>query len=342
MFGVRFAKFDPGRYVFKYKKGRVKSEGEGISFYYYSPTTSLVAVPTVSSDAPFIFFETTSDFQEISVQGKITYRIANPQQTAKLLNYTLDNNTLMYVSDDPDKLPERIINSVQVITQNEVQNYTLRESLRASEILVEKISQGLVNDKMIQALGLEILGVSILAIKPNPETAKALEAETREEILRESDNAIFNRRNSAVEQERIIKENELNTEIAIENKNREIREKQLESEKVVKEKQREILESEMKFNIEQEGRRRELIDIKTENERKNSDAKGYSISTIMKAYEGVNPEILHSLVSTGMDPEKIIAMAFQGIAGRAEKIGQLNVTPDLLQDLMKKNGKNNR
>ena len=52
----------------------------------------------------------------------------------------------------------------------------------------------------------------------------ALEAETREKILKESDDAIYLRRNSSVEQERKIKENELNTEIAVENKKKQIKE----------------------------------------------------------------------------------------------------------------------
>jgi hypothetical protein len=35
-----------------------------------------------------------------------------------------------------------------------------------------------------------------------------------------------------------------------------------------------------------------------------------------------------------MKPEQLIAFAFQELAGKAEKIGQLNITPDLLRELM--------
>ena len=44
-------------------------------------------------------------------------------------------------------------------------------------------------------------------------TDGALEAAAREEILRQQDDAIYKRRNAAIEQERLVKENELNTEI---------------------------------------------------------------------------------------------------------------------------------
>jgi hypothetical protein len=37
-----------------------------------------------------------------------------------------------------------------------------------------------------------------------------------------------------------------------------------------------------------------------------------------------------------MKPEQLIAVAFQELAGRADKIGQLNISPDLLRELMQK------
>ena len=40
--------------------------------------------------------------------------------------------------------------------------------------------------------------------------------------------------------------------------------------------------------------------------------------------------------STGMRPEQLIAFAFQELAGKADKIGQLNISPDLLRELMSK------
>ena len=52
--------------------------------------------------------------------------------------------------------------------------------------------------------------------------AKALEAEYRETLLRKADMAISARRAAAVEEERKIKENELNTEITLEEQRRQL------------------------------------------------------------------------------------------------------------------------
>src|SRR5215468_8921926 len=236
MIGIKFIKVQPTTYLLQYRGGKIVREGIGQSFFYYSPTTSLVAVPVASADTPFIFQETTADFQSVTIQGQVTYRVSEPKRLAALLNYTLAPNGAAYASEDPEKLPERVIHVINVLARAELQKLPLREALRASDKLVRAVKAGLGSSEEITSLGLEVLGLSILAIKPTPETARALEAETREKLFRESDEAIYSRRNAAVEQEPAIKENELNTEIAVETKKRQIRETQMDAERSVQEK----------------------------------------------------------------------------------------------------------
>ena len=45
-------------------------------------------------------------------------------------------------------------------------------------------------------------------------------------------------------------------------------------------------------------------------------------------------KILQTLATAGMKPEQLIAFAFQELAGNADKIGQLNISPDLLRELI--------
>ena len=194
--------------------------------------------------------------------------------------------------------------------------------------------QGLQSAEAIASLGIEILGLSILAIKPTPETSRALEAEARERILREADEAVYARRNSAVEQERSIKENELNTEIAVENKKRQIKEAQMEAEKSVQQKKREIREAEMAAKIAIEEKNRELVALSTANAREEADSKAYAIAGVMKALSGIDPKTLQAITSVGMEPGQLIALAFKELAESADKIGQLNVSPDLLRELL--------
>ena len=334
MFGIKFIKVQPTTYLLQYRSGQIVRDGLGLAFFYYAPTTSLVAVPVASADVPFIFQETTADFQAVTIQGQVTYRIGEPKRVASLLNVTLATDGEAYAAEDPEKLPERVIHVVNVLARAELQKLPLREAIRASDELVRIVKERLVVAEEITSLGLEVLGLSILAIKPTPETARALEAETRERLLREADEAIYARRNSAVEQERAIKENELNTEIAIENKKRQIRETQMEAERAVQEKRHLVQKEALEANIGLEDRCKELVDLAAGNARAEADARAYGVAATMKALGGTDPRILQALASTGMKPEQLIAFAFQELAGKAEKIGQLNISPDLLRELL--------
>ena len=264
MFGIKFIKVQPTTYLLQYRGGKIVREGLGLSFFCYAPTTSLVAVPVGSADVPFIFQETTADFQTVTIQGQVTYRVGDPKRLAALLNFTLTPNGQGYAAEDPKKLPERVIHVVNVLARAELQRLPLRDAIRGSDGIVEVVKKRLATAEEIASLGLEILGLSLLAVKPVPETARALEAEAREKLFRESDEAIYKRRNSAVEQERAIKENELNTEIAVENKKRQIRETQMDAERAVQEKQHLVEKEAMAAGIDREGERKKLVALAAE------------------------------------------------------------------------------
>ena len=334
MFGVKFIKVQPTDYVLQYRRGKLVREGVGQAFFYFAPTSSLVRIPVGSVDVPFIFREVTSDFQEITVQGQLTYRIADAEKLSGLMDFSLAADGKSYASEDPQNLAKRLINHAQVLTRSSLKSMVLRQALGSTDTLVDDLRKGMQEAEAITSLGVEILGLSILAIKPTPETSRALEAEAREQILRESDEAIYARRNASVEQERAIKENELNTEIAVENKKRQIKEAQMEAEKSVQQKQRELREAEMATQISLEQQNRELVELATENERQQADAKAYSISANLKALENTDPKVLLALTSVGMDAGRMVAMAFRSLAENSDKIGQLNISPDLLRELM--------
>jgi hypothetical protein len=311
-------------------------EGAGLAFFYYEPTTSLVAIPTASTEVPFIFEETTLDFQKVTIQGQITYRVADAKKLAALMNFTLARNGQAYATDDPEKLPQRLINIVNVQARAQIQKLPLRQAVRESDALVEALRPKLMTSAEIAALGLEILGFSILAIKPTPETARALEAETREQLLKEADEAIFRRRNAAVENERAIKENELNTENAVELKKRQIRETKMDADRAVQEKQRLLREAEMAASVALEEKKKELVGLAALNAKAEAEARAFGIEATMKALGTGDARILQALANAGMKPEQLIAVAFQDIAARADKIGQLNISPELLRELMEK------
>jgi len=330
---IKYAKFDPTVYVMQYKKGKVVREGAGLSFFYFAPTTSLVAVPIATTDVPFIFREVTADFQEATVQGQVVYRVAEPKKIAQLMNFTLQPKSQAYVSEDPQKLAQKVLNGAQVYVREELQRLALRQALTTSQQVAQKVRAAMTASEILKSLGVEILDFSILAIKPTPETGRALEAGVREELLKEADQAVYNRRNAAVEQERAIKENELNTQIAIENKQRQIRETQMDANRSVEAKRRLLEEEDLAGRISQEEKNKELVQLAVQNQKLEADAKAYGLTAVMKSLETVDAKVVNALASVGMNPEQLIALAFREIAENSAKIGELNISPDLLQTL---------
>ena len=332
MFGIKFIKFDSMTYVIKFKNGKIAKEGRGLSFFYYAPSTSISAVPIGSNNLPFIFSETTRDYQTVIIQGQITYKIGNPQLLADILDFTV-NSKGIYKKDDTEKLNQTIVNEAQTATSSFIHQMGLKETIRSAKAVESKISEGLLASQAIKMVGIEILSINILAIKATPEMERALETETREKLQQEADQAIYERRNFAVEQERKIKESELNTEIAVKEKKKQIAEKQSEIEIQQAENERKLREMKVQADISVENQRKQLIEQKTANQRKEADAQGYVLETTLAPYKDLDWKILTAL-NNNNDPKFNISIAFRELAQNAAKVGNLNISPELLETLL--------
>ena len=334
MFGINHVKFDSMTYVIHFSNGKVVKEGRGLSFFYFAPTSSIAAIPIGSNDLPFIFNESTADYQTISIQGQITYKVSGPSTLANILDFTLDDKGL-YKKNDIEKLHQRIINEAQTATSSYISGLGLKESIRSAKTIEKCILEGLLSSQAIGILGIEILGANILGVSATPEMKRALETETREKLQQEADQAIYQRRNFAVEQERKIKESELNTEIAVEEKRKQIAEKQMEGKVQQANNDRKLREMMVESDISVESQRKQFIDMKTENDRVEATTQGFVIDTILKPYKDIDWRTLVAL-NNNPDPRFNIALAFRQLAENAEKIGTLNISPDLLDNLLHK------
>ncbi len=335
MFGFQHIQFDSMTYVLHYKNGNIKKEGRGLSFFYFAPNSSIVAIPMGSNDLPFIFSESTNDYQTVTIQGQISYKIKNPKTLADVLDFTVDGNR-QYKKSDIEKLNQRIINEAQTATSSFIHGIKLKEAIRSAKSIEGKILEGLKSSEAIGMLGIEILGANILAIQATPEMARALETETREKLQQEADQAVYERRNFAVEQERKIKESELNTEIAVEEKQKQIAEKQMETKIQNADNEKKLREMQVGADISVENQRKLLIEQKTKNERAEAETQGYVIETTLKPYKDMDWKTLTAL-NNNPDPRFNIALAFRQLAENADKIGNLNISPELLDSILNKN-----
>ena len=300
MLGIAFFKGQPTDYIIKYAGGRAVRQGLGQSFYYVTLSTQVAVIPTSTRDASFVFNELTNNFQSVTLQGQFTYRISDPAQAATQLNFAWNTKRQEYAAKDPDSLPPRIANVVQMETRRELQQRTLEQTLRQSQDIAGAVLARIREAALLAPLGVELTNLYFLSAKPTPEVAKALEAQYRETLLRQADEAIYARRGAAVAEERKIKESEGATQIALEEQ------------------------------------RSSLIALEGDNARIEAENKGQALETLAEFEARASAQRL--AVYSGMDPRSVLALALKEIGENARKIGNLNITTETLGSLLNEPG----
>ena len=309
--GFKHYKFQPNEYVLVMKNGKVIKQGVGLSFFCNTLSTGMSVVPTVSFDTFFAFDDVlTSDFQGINIQGDISYIIRDYEKVARMIDFSYTGEAEYDEKKVEAKqvMGKRITNLAKTSASKFVNARDVKAVIHAQEELATFLSEEMTSNEAIKELGLDVVTVSILAVSPSLETKRALESATREQILQQQDNAIYKRRNAAIEQERIVKENELNTEI------------------IVAEKEHENQMLRQKNALEE-------VELESKLRKEQADAKAYANEVVLKALESVDKEVLLAILLSGMDSKTLIAKAFNSLAENTDKIGNLNISPDLLEIL---------
>jgi len=219
---IQFFKGEPSSYVFQFRNGRIVRQGLGIQFWYLPMMTSVSSVPVTTQVAPFIFRESTENFQEISIQGTVSYRITEPAEIVRRLDFEIELPRKNYRSDEPEKLVQRIVNAVQANTRNHVSALTLEAAIQKVQTISDDVLASVARDPDLVEMGIVLEGLHFSSVQPSPEMKKALEAEYRERLQQDADQAIYARRAAAVEEERKIRAREMETEVELENRKKEL------------------------------------------------------------------------------------------------------------------------
>lgn len=219
---IKYYKGEPNTYVLCHRNGKLVQHGAGINFFYLPQTTSISAVPLGSQEAQFIFNETTANFREVSIQGSLTYRLIAPLEVAKRLDFAIVPGSHVYRSEDSGHLVQRVVNAVQAQTRSEVSRRSLEAAPGEVKELASRVFERVAAAPELATLGIELESLHFTAVRATPEMQKALEADYRESLHKRADQAIYDRRKAAVDEERKIRESELNTDVKLENRRRDL------------------------------------------------------------------------------------------------------------------------
>jgi hypothetical protein len=237
---------------------------------------------------------------------------------ADRVDFTIDTRSGVHMKQPLDKIALSLSQLAQEHAADWIGRTPLREVLRDGAREVRERVMTALGDESVTAMGLAIAGVRVSAVAPTKDLERALEAPMRERIQQEADEAAFARRALAVEKERAIQENELQSQIELSR-----REEQLIAQRGQNQKRQAGDDVEAK-RIGSEG---EAARIRT-----NADAQ----ADAMRAVGGVKieQERARMEINRSAEPVVLAALAARELAGKLQRIDHLHIGAESLAPLL--------
>ena len=214
--GWRHLRGAPTAHIRHHRSGKLLHDGPGLSFWFRALTAALSEVPVDDRELAMTFHARTSDFQDVAVQATVTYRISDPALASARLDFSVHPDTGVWRGAPLEQLGTLLTETAQQHALAVLARTPLSSALVDGVTAVrERIAAGLGAEPRLPATGIEVVAVRVMAIRPEPEVERALRTPAREQIQQEADRATYERRAVAVERERAIAENELDSQIEL-------------------------------------------------------------------------------------------------------------------------------
>ncbi|QGZ51935.1 SPFH domain-containing protein [Streptomyces sp. QHH-9511] len=321
--GWRHLRSAPTSHIRHHRRGRLVHDGTGLSFWFRSLSAALSEVPVNDRELAMSFHARTADFQDVSVQSTVTYRISEPDAAATRLDFSIDPDTGAWRGAPLDQIATLLTETAQQHALDVLARTPLAAALVDGVAAVrDRIAAGLGAEPRLPATGIEVVAVRVVAIRPEPEVERALRTPAREQIQQEADRATYERRAVAVERERAIAENELGSKIELARQ----------EERLVDQRgtnaRREAEESAAADSVRAEAeavRKVRLARAEAEAAREVGEARAAAQSAWLRVHGEVDAATLHALAATRA-------------AENLPRIESLTLSPDVLTGLLAKLG----
>ena len=310
---------DTTAYVQHLHNGRVKHAGPGLAFWFRPRTAALAEIPLDDRDQALLFHARTADFQDVTVQMTVTYRVTEPAVAATRIDFGIAPETGQWNANPLDTLGGLLTELAQQPALEQLAGMDMADALaRGIGPVRDRVAAALADDVRLAERGLAVTDVRVVAIRTDPELERALQTDTRERVQQEADRATFERRALAVESERAIAENELQNQNELAR-----REEDLVTQRGQNERRR-ATEKAAADRITTEAtaqQRRLLADATADTTRLVGQAEADAEAAKLAAYRE-------------LEQATLLGLALKELAGNLPNIGNLTVTPDLLTPVL--------
>lgn len=316
---LRHLRTAPTVHVRHLNKGRITHEGTGLSYWFRPLAAAISELPVDDRELPLLFHARTRDFQDVTVQAAVTFRIADPEVAATRVDFSIDPDTGRWQANPLEQLAGLLTQSAQQHALEVLAAMELATALADGVGAVrDGVAVGLRTDERLAATGIEVVGVRVVALRAEPEVERALQTPTREQVQQDADRATYERRATAVHQERAIAENELANQIELAKREEEL---------VGQRGQNRRREAETQAEA---GR----IDTQATAERTQTLAEAEAEAARVVGMARAEVEVAELDAYRELDTATVMALAIKELAGNLPEIGTLNLTPDLLTPIL--------
>ena len=327
---VRHLRADASSHVLHYRGAKLLRSGRGLAFWFMPMSASVAELPVDDRELSLVFHGRSADFQDVTAQGVVTYRVTEPAILAERVDFTIDLSTGAYLRQPLEKIALLLSQLSQQHAWTYIAETPIRRILTEGHARIrERIAEALGEDAGLDAMGIAITSVRVSSIKPTPDLEKALEAPMREKIQEEADQAAFSRRAMAVEKERAIQENALQNEIELAR-----REEQLIAQRGQNERRRETEQAEAQRIAAEAAAAR--VRIEAEADAARTRIEGEAAAELVRQVDGAKVEVERARMDVlkAVPSSVLLGLAAQELAGKLQRIEHLNVGSDGLGPLL--------
>jgi regulator of protease activity HflC (stomatin/prohibitin superfamily) len=283
----------------------------------------LSEIPVDDRELPLLFHARTADFQDATVQATLTFRLTDPALAAARIDFSIDPETGRWRATPLEQVASLLTETVQQYALDLLAGMPLRAALTGGGAAIRAaVAAGLEHDPRLAETGIAVIGGRVVAVRPEPEVEKALRTPTREQVQQDADKATYERRAVAVERERAISENELQSQIELAR-----REEELVGQRGTNTR-REAEETAAAGQIATEAeahRAQRLAEARAHGTRAIGEAEAANAAAKLAAYRDL-PEAI------------MLGLALKELAANLPQINSLVLTPDLLAPVLARLG----
>ncbi|CAN5700351.1 SPFH domain-containing protein [soil metagenome] len=316
---LRHLRVAPTVHIRALRRGQVVHEGAGAAFWFRPLAAAMSEVPLDDRELPLLFHARTADFQDVSVQATVTYRIVDPVLAAQRIDFAIDIDTGRWLGSPLEQVAGLLTETAQQHGMDLLARAPLATALVDGISAVRaRMSEGLTADSRLAETGIVVIGVRVVALRPEPDVERALQTPAREQVQQDADKATFERRALAVERERAIGENELQTKIELARREEELVAQHGANERL---RTQEIWAADAIATEATARNEVALAEAKAQATRVIGEAHAAAETARLAAYQQVSESTL-------------LGLAAQELAANLPKVEHLVITPDLLAPLL--------